>query len=75
MKALNPINVYSFERKVCPRIEYIQGPGNLRVSVKKSHDRCPRTSFTDDNIHAVRKVIECDSLLTAEEIVTEVEIN
>ena len=40
-----------------------------RESVEnKSHDRCPRSSLTDDNICAVRELIEGGRRLTVDEM-------
>ncbi|XP_073989689.1 histone-lysine N-methyltransferase SETMAR-like [Rhodnius prolixus] len=48
--------------------------GRERVE-NESHDRRPTTSLTDDNIRAVRELIERDRRLTVEEISTEVGIS
>lgn len=48
--------------------------GRERVE-NESHDRRPRTSLTNDNIRAVRELIEGDRRLTIEQIVSEVGIS
>ena len=52
-----------------------QFKGGQESVENKSHDRRPRSSLTDDNIRAVREVIEGDHRLTVDEIMSEVYIS
>ncbi|EFN75275.1 hypothetical protein EAI_03098, partial [Harpegnathos saltator] len=48
---------------------------NRNVVENESHERRPRSSVTDENIRAVRELMENDRRLTVVEISSEVGIN
>jgi hypothetical protein len=48
--------------------------GGREAVQKESHNRCPRTSLTDDNIPAICDLTEGDQRLTVDNIASEVNI-